>query len=185
MSLIKSIIRQSLPILLLCIFGEILSGLVVMNIKTYLSVLPGILVLVPVIMGTRGNILGIFASRLTTGLHLGTIYMRFRKNPVLASNLKAALLLSFIIAALTGVAAHYACLFFGYQSMGLLRFVIVSIIASVLSDGSLILVDAMISFYSYKRNIDPDNIMIPIITTMSDVISNIFLLLAVKIAMMI
>ncbi|MCD6381499.1 MAG: magnesium transporter [Candidatus Aenigmarchaeota archaeon] len=185
MSLFKSIIKQSLPVLLLCIFGEILAGLVVSNVKIYLDILPGILVLVPVVMGTRGNILGIFANRLTTGLHLGTVYMRLRKNPTLSTNLKAAILLSFVIAILSGIMAHYSCIFLGFKSMGLIKFILVSTIASVLSDTSLIFVSVFVSFYSYKNNIDPDNIVIPIITTMSDVISNLFLLLSVKIVMLI
>jgi len=185
MSLFKIIIKQALPVLILCILGEILAGLVVLNFEDYLSVLPGVLILVPVVMGTRGNILGIFANRLTTSLHLGTVYLRLRKNPVLVTNLKAAMFLSFIVAALSGVAAHYACMFFGFESMGLLKFVIVAIVASVLSDLSLIFVAVFVSFYSYKKEIDPDNIIIPIITTMSDFISNIFLLLAVKIALMV
>lgn len=185
MSLLKSILKQSLPVLIVCILGEILAGLVVLNFEEYLNVLPGILILVPVVMGTRGNILGIFANRLTTGLHLGTIYLRLRRNPILLTNLKAASILSFIVAGLSGVAAHYACLLFGFETMGLLKFVLVSLVASLLSDLSLIFVAVLISFYSYKKEIDPDNIIIPVVTTMSDFISNIFLLVAVKVALMI
>jgi len=53
----KKIVKQSLPVLLICIFGEILAGIFLLNIENYISILPGILILIPAVMGTRGNIL--------------------------------------------------------------------------------------------------------------------------------
>jgi len=120
MKLFQNIIRESLPVLLLCIFGEILAGVFLMHIQGYLKVLPGILILVPAVMGTRGNILGTVSTRLTSALHIGTIYPRIKKNPVLITNIKAGFFLSILISFISGLAAHFACVSLGFQSMGAL-----------------------------------------------------------------
>jgi len=185
MKVFNEIIRQSIPVLLICIFGEILAGVFLMNIENYLNVLPGILILVPAVMGTRGNILGTVSTRLTSALHLGSVYPRIKKNPLLKTNIKAGFLLSIIISILTGIAAHFACLGLGFQSMGIFKFTFISLLAGFLSDFSLIILSVFICFVSFKRNIDPDNIIIPTITTISDFTSIFFLLMSVYIVQII
>lgn len=179
MKLFESIIRQSLPVLFMCIFGEILAGIFLTNIQEYLNILPGILILVPAVMGTRGNILGTVSTRLTSALHIGTIYPRLRKNPILNTNVKAGFFLSILISFITGIAAHFACISLGFQSMGILKFTLISLMAGFFSDASLIILSVFICFFAFKRNIDPDNIIIPTITTISDFMSILFLLISV------
>lgn len=178
MTIFKNIVKQSLPILLICIFGEILAGIFLLNIEQYLNILPGLLILIPAVMGTRGNILGTVSTRLTSALHLGSIYPRFRRNPILNKNIKAGFFLSVIISFSTGIVAHFVCLGLGFESMGILRFTLISLTAGFLSDSSLILLSVFICFFAFRRNVDPDNIIIPIITTISDFMSIIFLLLS-------
>jgi len=185
MKVFKNIIIQSLPVLFICIFGEIIAGIFLTNIESYLNVLPGILILVPAVMGTRGNILGTVSTRLTSALHLGTIYPRVRKNPLLNTNILAGFFLSVLISFLTGVAAHFACIGLGFQSMGIIKFTSISLLAGFLSDSSLILLSIFICFAAFKKNIDPDNIIIPTITTISDFMSILFLLLSVYIVQLI
>jgi len=179
MKLFKSIVKQSLPVLFMCIFGEIVAGIFLLNIEQYLNVLPGLLILVPAVMGTRGNILGTVSTRLTSALHLGSIYPRIRKNPRLVTNIKAGIFLSCVISLFTGILAHFACIFLGFQTMGILKFAFISLLAGFLSDSSLILLSIFICFFAFKKNVDPDNIIIPVITTISDFMSILFLLLSV------
>lgn len=181
MKLFEDILRQSLPVLLICIFGEILAGVFLTNIQSYINILPGIIILIPAVMGTRGNILGTVSTRLTSGLHIGTIYPKFRKNPTLMTNIKAGFFLSILISFITGIVAHFACLFLGFQSMGILKFSLISLMAGFLSDSSLIILSIILCFYAFNKNVDPDNIIIPSITTISDFISILFLFLSVNI----
>jgi len=180
-SLSGEIIRQSFPILALCIIGEVIAGVILFNLDNFFRVLPGIVVLIPVVMGTRGNILGIFGSRITSALHLGSMKPIFRNNRPLNQNAYAALFLSAIISILSGIAAHYATIIFGFQSAGIFKLTMVVLIASVFSDMTLIAIAIVIAFISFRRGIDPDNILLPLTTTISDAISTLFLVLAVKI----
>jgi mgtE-like transporter len=178
------IIRQSYLILVLCILGEIIAGVVLSDIEKFLSLLPGIIVLIPIVSGTRGSIIGAFSSRLTSALHLGTIKPFFRdmfKEGPLKENILATLFLTISIAILSGIIAHYLSLVFGYQSAGVLKFTAIVLISSFLSDVALIATGITISFITFKRNIDPDNMLFPINTTISDIISSLFLVVAVRI----
>ena len=183
MKLAQRIIKESFPILALCIIGEVTAGIILFNLEEFLNVLPGIVVLIPVVMGTRGNILGIFASRITSALHLGSIKPVFKNNSNLNDNAYAALFLSAVIAIMSGIAAHYAALMFGFQSAGIVRFTMIVLIASVLSDITLIAIATVIAFISFRKGMDPDNILLPLTTTISDAVSNLFLVLAVKIVL--
>lgn len=67
----RAITRAMLPVLLALTLVEIGSGLVLDTFEATLQRAPSLLVLVPVVIGTAGNLGSILASRLSTALHLG------------------------------------------------------------------------------------------------------------------
>ena len=184
MEVLKTLVRQSLPILVLCIMGEIAAGIFLMNIDKYTELLPGLIILVPSVMGTRGNILGIFTSRLASGLHLGTITPNLRRNKVLKENAMAMLALTVVVSLLTGVAAHLSTVILGFTSMGILRFAFVSFMTGFMTDFVMIIVSTIIGIFSFKLKADPDNVTIPLVTTISDFTSITFLLLSVQVVLL-
>ncbi|MEM3405913.1 MAG: magnesium transporter [Candidatus Pacearchaeota archaeon] len=182
----KSIIKESLLILILCIFGEILAGIILSDIEKFLNLLPGVLILVPIVSGTRGSLMGIFCSRLTSALHLGSIEANFKKAFFLKDNnfkenVFGVLFLTILIAILSGAMAHYLCILFKFPSAGLFKFIFIVLIASFLSDFTLIITGTIISFFSFRKGFDPDNLLFPLNTTISDIISILFLVLSVRI----
>lgn len=185
MEVLKTLAKQSLPILILCIMGEIAAGVFLMNVDEYMELLPGLIILVPSVMGTRGNILGIFTSRLTSGLHLGTITPNLRRNNALKENALAMLALAAVVSVMTGVAAHLATSILGFKSMGILRFASVSFMTGFMTDLVMIMVSTVIGIFSFKLKADPDNVTIPLVTTISDFTSITFLLLSVKLVILI
>ena len=178
------IVRQALPILIVCAVIEIIAGLVLQNIEDYLSILPGLLVLVPGVMGMRGNLTGIFGSRLTSALHLGTMLPRFRENILLKENVKANLFMSIVSSVVIGIIAHFACIIFGFTSMGIIKFILIPMIAGFLSDIFIMVLTSSIAFLSFRKGHDPDNILMPSATSISDVFSILALFLTVKVFML-
>ena len=71
--------RESLIALGITIFGELITGSLWGSFYSKFLVIAGIIALIPVIGENRGNISGIFTSRLGTGLHLGSIKPSLRK----------------------------------------------------------------------------------------------------------
>src|SRR6056297_3474515 len=62
-----------LPVLLALTLVELGSGLVLGGFEATLLRYPSLLVLVPVTIGTAGNLGSVLASRLSTAFHLGTL----------------------------------------------------------------------------------------------------------------
>ena len=69
----KSMLRQSLPLLILCGIGEIFAGRVFGGMTRFIEQLPGIIVLIPAIMGLKGYIDITLGSRLGSAAHMGLI----------------------------------------------------------------------------------------------------------------
>src|SRR6056297_531565 len=70
---VRAITRATLPVLLGLTMVEIGSGLVLGSFENTLLTYPSLLTLVPVTIGTAGNLGSVLAARLSTAFHLGTL----------------------------------------------------------------------------------------------------------------
>lgn len=167
---ISKIIRQALPILLLCALIQVGGGSVLGGAKSNFT-LPGILVMVPPLLALRGNIGGALASRLGTGLHQGVIEPDDLWGDEVQTNVIASILLTllaslaigmlgFAITTLTGLHPFSANLF--------ISLTLVAFIAGMLSSFGLVGLTVFIALFSYRRGWDPDNITSPLISSLGD-----------------
>lgn len=60
--------------------GGILTGLIVAFQFNVFQLAPWAIAVYPVVLSARGVVSGLFSGRLSTGLHLGTIYPKLRGN---------------------------------------------------------------------------------------------------------
>jgi len=70
--------REALPALGASLVGGLLAGVVLGGMRADLRAVEGLLVLVPALLATRGNVYGSLGARLATGLHQGLIEPRVR-----------------------------------------------------------------------------------------------------------
>lgn len=162
---------QALFSLLFNFTGLFAGGLVASSLGLF-DRIPWALVIYPGILSIRGAIGGLYSGRLSTALHLGTI------KPRLLGNTEEAYVLFNTVNTLTLVSA----LLMG--SFGSLVGVVVTgtslaefpVIMSVIvaSMGLSILVIAPLTFWvsviSYKRGLDPDVLVYPVVSTLADLI---------------
>lgn len=174
------ILKEALPVLLFCSIGGLIAGIIVSDMSLYLSVLPGILILAPAVMSITDSVLGTFNSRITSAIHSGKIDINSFNNPILYENISGILTITFCISIVLGIVAHYVSLFFIGTSMGLVKFIFVSLTTHLLSYVSMILICLAIIFVSVKFKKDPDDIVSPSAPILSDMASMFFLLLVVK-----
>jgi len=166
------IIRESIPVLCICAAFEIAGGQVLNR-----SLIIPLLMLVPMINGVGGNLGSVLGARLASGLHAGYI------QPVLGDrelmkNIGTTLVLGLVT---------FACLsLVGYPVMRLLGSPIplVHLVAIVFIAGCLLTVIEIIScigiaIISYRRGLDPDDVVIPIVTTIGDLMGIICLFVAI------
>ncbi len=175
----RSIYREALPVLLVALGGGLFAGLVLEEILESVERFPGLLVMVPVFLATRGNVYGALGGRISSGLHQGLIAPRFEWNERLVNAVLASFVNGIGISIVIGFLAWGAMLTLGSQPARLVELVGIMLIAGVLTSVVLIFGLLALIFLGYKRGYDPDNLVGPIVTTLGDIFGMVFLLIAV------
>ncbi len=161
------IVRTTVPILLATSILQMASGGVLEAFEDALLTEPALLVLVPVMIGTAGNLGSILCSRLATQLHLGGFAVSVR-DPTLRSNGLAVIGLSLVIFSLLGVGSWGIGTLLG-GSLGLVTLMVISLLSGVLLALWVIVLGVLTVAVSYRLGYNPDDTTIPIVTNVCDV----------------
>ncbi|WP_338726657.1 magnesium transporter [Haladaptatus sp. DJG-WS-42] len=177
---VKAITRAMLPVLLPLTLVEIGSGLVLGTFETTLLRYPTLLVLVPVTIGTAGNLGSILAARLSTAFHLGLLSFGWADETLLGNAL-ATIGLALTVFPVVGVGAWVLA----WLTVGTDLPMVTVLLVSVTSGATLAVVAVVITFIAtyaaYRFELDPDDVVIPVVTNASDVLGVIILFLVVRI----
>lgn len=176
-----SIYREAIPILFIALGGGLFAGLVLEGMVESVERFPGLLVMVPVFLATRGNVYGALGGRISSGLHQGLIEPRFDWNERLVNAVVASFINGIGISVVIGVVTWLALQLIGWESAALYEFVGIMLIAGVLTSFVLIFGLLALIFAGYKYGYDPDNLVGPIVTTLGDIFGMLFLLFAIGI----
>lgn len=173
---VKNLVKQSLPLLMLCGLGAIAAGsiLSIMNSSNpdenlFLRI-PGLIIVIPAVIAMRGNISTAFGSRLGSAYHLGIIDTDNLWNEELKQNIMGSLILSCFMSSLIGILAYIISFFIGV-SPNLLMIISIVIIAGVSSGLILSFLTVGIIYLVFRRGYDPDNITGPALATFGDIIT--------------
>jgi len=178
---VHSIVREALPFEIICAFGGVLSGLILFGMIDEIESIVGLLVIVPAVMGMRGNISCALGSRLGSAIHMGLI-TKIERNPELINNITASLTLSFIMAVVLGLVGHYVSVFLGLQSQeGPMVLVLIAVIAGLASGIILAGVAAILATAMFRFGIDPDNVVTPALGTIGDIVTMLSILAGAKV----
>lgn len=187
MLLIKKILKESIPILLLTTVGGVIAGVILEDMQNKLVEIPGLLVLLPAILGMRGNISGALGSRLSSALHLGLIEPRLRWNKTISDNVWASIILNVMMSFFLGVVAYYVYelahssgLSHFEEHASILKLTAISLIAGVLAGLILTLLTIATAVFTFGHDIDPDNVLMPSLSTVGDILTIFCLLIAVE-----
>jgi mgtE-like transporter len=171
---VGSITRALLPILLVLTMLELLGGLTLGSFEATLLEYPSLLVLVPVTIGTAGNLGSILASRLSTDFHLGVLSFD-PGDERLVGNAATTVLLAVSVFPAVGAGAWVVTLATTGPELPLATVVIVALASGVVLAGLAILVAVVATYVAYRLELDPDNVVIPIVTNVCDVLGVIVL----------
>ena len=164
----KTNIREGLIALLICAVGDLIAGIILGKMTFFLEIFPGLLVMIPGAIGMRGNIFGSFASRLSTNLHIGVISPKFELSEELNYNIFSSFVLTLVLSLFLGIIANLMCLLLHYPAMSLIDFILISVMAGIISNLIMLPITMIISFKSFQHGWDPDNITSPIIAAFGD-----------------
>lgn len=176
--------REALPALAASAVGGLGAGVVLGGMRAELEAMPGLLVLVPALLATRGNVYGSFGARVATALHQGMIAPRLADaDRRLVRAATAALANGLLASGFAAVAVFVAVSTLGAPVAPVESLVAVALLAGVLSGLTLTLVVVVAVFAGYRRGLDPDTLVGPLVTTTGDVFGVLFLLLAVRVVL--
>lgn len=173
------IYRESLPVLFVALLGGLFSGLVLDALVGAAERFPGLLVMVPVFLATRGNVYGALGGRVASGLHQGLIEPTFERDDRLVNAVIASFVNGIGLSLVIGVITWVALLLLGWEHARLIEFVLIMFIAALLTSGVMIFGLLALLFAGFKRGYDPDNLVGPIVTTLGDVFGMLFLFFSV------
>jgi mgtE-like transporter len=176
--------REALPALAASLVGGLLAGVVLGGMRAELRAVPGLLVLVPALLATRGNVYGSLGARIATALHQGFIEPRVRVGDRRLRAAAAAALANGLLASVFAATVAYLLLVgLGARVAPLAQLVAIALVAGLLSGGLLIAVVITVVFAGYRRGRNPDTLVGPLVTTTGDVFGMLFLLAAVRIVL--
>ena len=172
----RTILRQSTPILLLCSFlGGSAGGILNSSVETLLTN-PSLLALVPLFSGESGSLISILGARLSSGLHSGLVEPLVKPEGESIHNFCICYILAIVIFPFIGILAESSSVAFGLVGVGFDKIIGISTIAGLILCTIMVFLVYYISITSYNHNLDPDNIVIPISTSVTDSISSLILI---------
>jgi len=177
----KNIVKNSVPLLTICIVIEIMAGQILQGNQKQLLILPILLVSIPVINGVGGNIGSILGARLASGLHVGYIEYSIRdKN--MHKNLAVILLIGTVAYAILAVLIYYISYLRDIEmDINILNFISIVLGSGVLLIITTSIVSVITAFLSFKKGLDPDDMVAPVVTTIGDTMGIIFLFLLIEV----
>ncbi len=173
----REILKESVPVLSITAAISVLSGLFLGNNEELLKALPGILIIVPSFMAINGNISSVLASRLSSALHMGLIKPNFRRSETLTVNVHSMLIISVISFIILGLAGGALNGFLGAEVGTFLMFPLITVTAGFITVVVLIILAIISSYLIYRNGLDPDNVVVPVLTTIGDFVGISVLLL--------
>ena len=175
----EKIIKESVPLLTLCVVLEIAAGQLLNNEGIFFKI-PFLLITVPVINGLFGNIGSILGARLSTGLHLGEIEISFKSRELREDIIQALILGICIILFLSGFIWIISPIT-GFSTSGIepIEFLTIMLGAGILMTTIVIFMSVISAFLSFNWGMDPDNTVTPVVTTTGDLMGIITLVFMV------
>lgn len=177
---VRSVVAQGLSGLLPGTLIMLVAGGFFVGMEKYFTtILPGLIIAVPPLLGLRGNINGALASRLGTGLNSGLIRPRLELSAEIKINLVSSLILSVIASATIGAFAFGINVLTGAPTIGVLELIVIAVLAGFISGLILAFLTVLVAITSYARGWDPDNVTSPAMAAIGDFVTIVCIYLAV------
>jgi len=126
------------------------------------------LMAIPVINGVGGNIGSILGAHLASGLHVGSVQLSIQ-DKVMHETVITAIIMGTITYLFLSIGIYLIGLFNGLaMNVTILSFMSTFLLTGVILIGLLSLVSVITAFISFKKGIDPDDVVAPIVTTIGD-----------------
>jgi mgtE-like transporter len=167
---VKEIYKESVPVLTLAAAISIFSGLFLNKNEEVLRFLPGILIIIPSFIAINGNISSVLTSRLSSALHMGLVKPNLHRTKLLLRNVYSMLFISIVAFPVIGFVGGALNFLLGATEVGFILFPLITLTAGMVTTLILILISILFSYLTYRKGLDPDNVVVPLLTTIGDLV---------------
>lgn len=176
---VGGILRDSIPVLTLLVATGIAAGQLLVTAENALLAIPILLVIVPPITAASGLVGSVFGSRVSTGLHMGSLLAdgarQFRRDMLATVFLGVAVFA--VLAVLTLLASQ---IFDADPGALFLQLLLIVGGTGFLVVAGMIVTVIVVGALSFRLGWDPDNIIVPVVTTAGDLLGILSFILMVK-----
>lgn len=175
-----STLREASPTLLLTSLGGVLSGTVLAGLRYTLELKPEILVVYPVLLNALGGFGSMIGSITTTRLALGYISSKFSSIRFLLSEIFTIELSSLLMHVIYALSGYLLCLLTDI-SASLFILIVLCVFFGIFGPVFMSLISFSIGVVAFNRGWDPDNLVIPLVSSCADIIGTILIALMVSV----
>lgn len=166
----REILREAVPVAMFAVMISTLSGLVLG--ASFDTLLKGtvFLIMVPAFNGQGGSMGSVLGSRVTSAAYLGQYRMSVKPNDLALSSSVSLWLISLIVFSVLGAGGVLLGLLTGAGIPTFLQLVMTLLLGAT----AITIITSTIAYYiallSFKLGLDPDNVVIPVLTACMDVV---------------
>jgi len=158
------------------------AGFIVASQLNVFQLSPWAIAVYPTILSAKGVTGGLLCGRLSTALHLGTMHPKFSGNTKAFYRLLHSMVIITLAASILTslVSMVFGSLFWAITPASYVE--ILTVVVATMALGLIItLITTKVSFMSFKKGLDPDVIVYPIMSTAADIIITLFYIMTLSI----
>lgn len=179
--LLRRIVRESVPVLVLAGMVSMLAGLTIQGRLGSLLELPALLVVIPPLLSLSGSLAGILSSRFATKLHLGLVDARRGVWRGLLDDVMLVYVLAAAIFLVLAVSTEVLTASLSIEGPSSVRLIGTVMVAGLLATTLSNFVGYFGALATYRFGLDPDNFGIPLVSSASDLLGAASLMLSLVI----
>jgi mgtE-like transporter len=181
MNYFLKIFKESIIIVIFSSIFGLFSGTLLSSNKEILYTIPIFLLILPALNSLIGDISTVLVSRLTTHLYIGTILPKIQKSKRLIEDFYGLILTLLLSLAFLITAGFSVGILSGVKLVNPVIIILI-IILTILIIFFIMFISLFLSaIYLFKRGLDPNNFLIPIITSLADFLTPLFIIIFITI----
>jgi len=162
-------------------FVGLLAGLVIASQLHVFKFSPWIIAVYPAILSTKGMIAGMLTGRLGTALHVGTVKPKFIGNTRVFYKLFDAIV---VMTLMTSLFMSLIAMIIGVFLWGIeiISFpdIMLAVTATMALGLTILFATVFVSFLSFRRGLDPDVVVYPIMSSSADVMITVYYMIIIN-----
>jgi mgtE-like transporter len=178
LSVLRRIVRESVPVLLAAGVISMLAGLIIEGRITSLLALPALLVVIPPLLSLSGSLAGILSSRLASKLHLGLVEAKRGLWRGIVPDVLLVYVLAAAIFLVLALATEVLSALLSIEGPAVVQLVGTVLLAGLLATTLSNFVGYFGALLTYRYGFDPDNFGIPLVSSASDLLGSVALILS-------